>query len=108
MVKSSGVHIFPIVQGAQTISTKLLAQIFYVEHNDSAQIYDDICFLDSSDSYVFSTCRCEHPDYEPLKAALSCMRDIATLINERKRKMESMEKLVAWQESVQDWEVSLT
>ena len=45
MVKSSGVHIFPIVQGAQTISTKLLAQIFYVEHNDSAQLYIYACWI---------------------------------------------------------------
>ena len=56
--------------------------------------------------FFFHYYRCEHSDYEPLKAALSCMRDIAALINERKRKMESMEKLVAWQESVQDWEVN--
>ncbi|XP_052219346.1 uncharacterized protein LOC127836694 isoform X3 [Dreissena polymorpha] len=46
----------------------------------------------------------EHPDFGRVQAALSAMRKIARLINERKRKMESIEKIAAWQHSVVDWE----
>lgn len=47
----------------------------------------------------------DHPDYDKVKDALTAMRKIATLINERKRKMESIEKIAAWQHSVADWAV---
>ena len=49
--------------------------------------------------------RAEHPDYNLLQKALESMKQIAVLINERKRKMESIEKLAEWQESVEDWQV---
>ena len=49
--------------------------------------------------------RPEHPDYDPVQSALTAMRQIATLINERKRKMESMQKIASWQQSVEAWEV---
>ena len=49
----------------------------------------------------------DHPDYTMVKDALAAMRKIATLINERKRKMESIEKIAVWQHSVVDWEVTL-
>jgi hypothetical protein len=42
-----------------------------------------------------------------VKDALAAMRKIATLINERKRKMESIEKIAVWQHSVVDWEVTI-
>lgn len=45
-----------------------------------------------------------HPDYQQLQAALGSMKSIAMMINERKRKLESIEKLEQWQASVQDWE----
>ncbi|ELT97753.1 hypothetical protein CAPTEDRAFT_180035 [Capitella teleta] len=48
--------------------------------------------------------RPEHPDYEPLKEALDTMKQIALLINERKRKMESLEKLAEWQDTVENWQ----
>jgi len=47
----------------------------------------------------------EHPDHDQTQHALDTMRHIATLINERKRKMESLEKLAQWQSRVDDWEV---
>lgn len=47
----------------------------------------------------------EHSDYENIKEALEAMRDVAVLINERKRRMESLEKLAAWQQRVEGWEV---
>ncbi|XP_060603154.1 uncharacterized protein LOC132756174 isoform X2 [Ruditapes philippinarum] len=46
----------------------------------------------------------DHADYQMVKDALAAMRKIATLINERKRKMESIEKIAVWQHSVVDWE----
>ena len=34
------------------------------------------------------------------------MRDVALLVNERKRRMECLEKIASWQMSVEGWEVS--
>ena len=48
-----------------------------------------------------------HPDYQPLEAALGAMRDIAALVNERKRKMESVEKLIEWQKNIVNWQVGI-
>ncbi|KAK2176919.1 hypothetical protein NP493_631g01052 [Ridgeia piscesae] len=48
--------------------------------------------------------RPHHPDYYCLQRALVCMRRIAALINERKRKMESLQKLAEWQNGVNDWQ----
>src|SRR6218665_578974 len=47
-----------------------------------------------------------HPDYASLQVALETMKEIASLINERKRKMESLEKLAHWQTTVAAWQVS--
>ena len=33
------------------------------------------------------------------------MKEIAVMINERKRKMESVEKIATWQDTLEDWEV---
>jgi len=46
-----------------------------------------------------------HPDFTQLTAAVDVMRDITSLVNERKRKMESTEKLIEWQSSVAQWQV---
>nr|KAG5708226.1 hypothetical protein BaRGS_021160 [Batillaria attramentaria] len=46
----------------------------------------------------------EHPDYPHVQAAVDAMKKIAKLVNERKRKMESIEKLASWQLLVDDWE----
>lgn len=48
----------------------------------------------------------DHLDYENIKNALAAMKGVAVLINERKRKLESLEKLEAWQQRVEGWEVS--
>lgn len=45
-----------------------------------------------------------HPDHVHIQGALDAMKKIATLINERKRKMESIEKLAYWQTTVEDWQ----
>jgi Rho guanine nucleotide exchange factor 4 len=46
----------------------------------------------------------DHSDYDDIKEALEAMRGVAVLINERKRRMESLEKLVAWQQRLEGWE----
>ena len=38
-----------------------------------------------------------------LQEALGAMRDMAMLINERKRKLESIQKIAEWQNTVDDW-----
>lgn len=55
----------------------------------------------------FLSVQSDHPDYEDVRAALEAMRSVATLVNERKRRMESLEKLAAWQQRVEGWEVRL-
>jgi len=50
--------------------------------------------------------RPSHADFPSLQMALATMKDIAALINERKRKLESMEKLANWQKTVINWQVS--
>ncbi|XP_014778007.1 uncharacterized protein LOC106874706 isoform X4 [Octopus bimaculoides] len=45
-----------------------------------------------------------HPDYHDVCEALDAMKKIACLINERKRRMESIEKIAEWQATVEDWE----
>lgn len=49
----------------------------------------------------------DHPDYDNIKEALEAMKGVAVLINERKRRMESLEKIEAWQQRVEGWEVRL-
>lgn len=46
----------------------------------------------------------EHEDYEKIREALETMRGVALFINERKRKVESLEKLALWQQRVEGWE----
>ncbi|XP_043469994.1 uncharacterized protein LOC122503188 isoform X3 [Leptopilina heterotoma] len=48
--------------------------------------------------------KADHPDYQKIQEALEAMRGVAVLINERKRRMESLEKLAAWQLRVEGWE----
>lgn len=35
------------------------------------------------------------------------MKDIAMLINERKRKLESIQKVTEWQNNIDDWQVNI-
>ncbi|XP_045128311.1 uncharacterized protein LOC123514494 isoform X2 [Portunus trituberculatus] len=46
----------------------------------------------------------DHPDYSSVKGALEAMRDVALLVNERKRRMECLEKIASWQMTVEGWE----
>ncbi|KAK3857217.1 hypothetical protein Pcinc_036514 [Petrolisthes cinctipes] len=46
----------------------------------------------------------DHSDYSSVKGALEAMRDVALLVNERKRRMECLEKIASWQMTVEGWE----
>lgn len=45
-------------------------------------------------------------DYDNIKAAYEAMKNVACLINERKRKLESIDKIARWQVSIVGWEAS--
>lgn len=47
-----------------------------------------------------------HKDFQTVKQALETMKDVASLINERKRKVESINKIAKWQSTIEGWEVS--
>ncbi|XP_028315419.1 spermatogenesis-associated protein 13 isoform X5 [Gouania willdenowi] len=46
----------------------------------------------------------EHSDYRYVAAALAVMRNVTQQINERKRRLENIDKIAQWQASVLDWE----
>lgn len=46
-------------------------------------------------------------DYRYVAAALAVMRNVTQQINERKRRLENIDKIAQWQASVLGWEVSL-
>ncbi|OCT65814.1 hypothetical protein XELAEV_18042064mg, partial [Xenopus laevis] len=49
-------------------------------------------------------CFLEHHDYRYVAAALAVMRNVTQQINERKRRLENIDKIAQWQASVLDWE----
>ncbi|XP_063807748.1 spermatogenesis-associated protein 13 isoform X1 [Pseudophryne corroboree] len=46
----------------------------------------------------------EHRDYSKIKEAYEAMKNVACLINERKRRLESIDKIACWQVSIVGWE----
>uniref|UniRef100_A0A3B4ARX6 Uncharacterized protein n=1 Tax=Periophthalmus magnuspinnatus TaxID=409849 RepID=A0A3B4ARX6_9GOBI len=46
----------------------------------------------------------QHRDYKDVEAALDAMKNVARLINERKRRLENIDKIAQWQSSIEDWE----
>ncbi|XP_022522336.2 rho guanine nucleotide exchange factor 4 isoform X3 [Astyanax mexicanus] len=46
----------------------------------------------------------QHRDYKDVEAALNGMKNVARLINERKRRLENVDKIAQWQSSIEDWE----
>ncbi|KAM5165423.1 rho guanine nucleotide exchange factor 4 [Mantella aurantiaca] len=46
----------------------------------------------------------QHRDFADVEAALNAMKNVAKLINERKRRLENIDKIAHWQSSIEDWE----
>ncbi|KAM5312632.1 rho guanine nucleotide exchange factor 4 isoform 2-T2 [Glossophaga mutica] len=46
----------------------------------------------------------QHRDFKDVEAALEAMKKVAQLINERKRRLENIDKIAQWQSCVEDWE----
>ncbi|XP_061614247.1 rho guanine nucleotide exchange factor 4 isoform X3 [Phyllopteryx taeniolatus] len=46
----------------------------------------------------------QHREYNDVEAALNAMKNVARLINERKRRLENIEKIARWQSSIEGWE----
>lgn len=44
-------------------------------------------------------------DFKDVEDALNAMKNVARLINERKRRLENIDKIAQWQSSIEDWEV---
>lgn len=45
----------------------------------------------------------DHEDYKVLVDARKCMQNVASLINERKRRLENVNKLARWQLTISNW-----
>ncbi|VDK53341.1 unnamed protein product [Anisakis simplex] len=45
-----------------------------------------------------------HLDREPVQAAAAAMKSVAALINEKKRRLESLQKIALWQRNVEGWQ----
>ncbi|KAI5106636.1 rho guanine nucleotide exchange factor 4 isoform X4 [Silurus meridionalis] len=46
----------------------------------------------------------QHRDYKDVEAALNGMKNVARLINERKRRLENVDKIAQWQSAIEYWE----
>ena len=46
-----------------------------------------------------------HPDYGFVKDAVEAMKNVASLINSRKRRIENLYKLALWQKAIENWKV---
>ncbi|MFH4973473.1 hypothetical protein AB6A40_000182 [Gnathostoma spinigerum] len=44
-----------------------------------------------------------HADFEPVQAAATAMRSVAAQINEKKRRLENLQKIALWQQNVSGW-----
>ena len=56
---------------------------------------------------LFSTFHSSCSDYRYVAAGLAVMRNVTQQINERKRRLENIDKMAQWQASVLDWGVGV-
>lgn len=47
-------------------------------------------------------------DYSAVSKAYEAMKNVASLINERKRRLESVDTIAHWQVAILHWEVKMT
>uniref|UniRef100_A0A8C3P3T0 Rho guanine nucleotide exchange factor 9 n=1 Tax=Cyanoderma ruficeps TaxID=181631 RepID=A0A8C3P3T0_9PASS len=94
----------------------------FLEHQDGFWIYSEYCnnHLDAlpngawgawgslsraaSQQDALICLDLTHNDYRYVAAALAVMRNVTLQINERKRRLENIDKIAQWQASVLDWE----
>ena len=57
-------------------------------------------------SGVEETYETTHKDFQTVTQALETMKNVASLINEGKRKVESINKIAKWESTIEGWEVS--
>ena len=80
----------PIVMGAWSMAFLLRQHVEYYHY-----IIQELLKYTSDD----------HPDRPHVEAAVEAMRQVATHINESKRRLENIGRIGKWQESIDGWKV---
>ncbi|XP_044283143.1 rho guanine nucleotide exchange factor 9 isoform X3 [Varanus komodoensis] len=76
----------------------------FLEHQDGFWIYSEYCNNHLDACMELSKLMKDGSDYRYVAAALAVMRNVTQQINERKRRLENIDKIAQWQASVLDWE----
>ncbi|RXN00010.1 Rho guanine nucleotide exchange factor 4 [Acipenser ruthenus] len=76
----------------------------FLEHQTDFQIYSEYCNNHPNACVELSKLMKVNKDYKDVEAALNAMKNVARLINERKRRLENIDKIAQWQSSIEDWE----
>uniref|UniRef100_A0A672L4V6 PH domain-containing protein n=1 Tax=Sinocyclocheilus grahami TaxID=75366 RepID=A0A672L4V6_SINGR len=91
---------------------KDICEVPWSDHRDSSAQNQNSCHHCNQKYYYISSCYilsmitdCNQSfDYRYVAAALAVMRNVTQQINERKRRLENIDKIAQWQASVLDWE----
>ncbi|ELW62184.1 Rho guanine nucleotide exchange factor 4 [Tupaia chinensis] len=76
----------------------------FLEHQADFQIYSEYCNNHPNACMELSRLTKLSKDFKNVEAALHAMKNVARLINERKRRLENIDKIAQWQSSIEDWE----
>ncbi|TST47705.1 Serine/threonine-protein kinase ATR [Bagarius yarrelli] len=76
----------------------------FLENQTDFQIYSEYCNNHPNACVQLSKLMKIKKDYRDVEAALNAMKNVARLINERKRRLENIDKIAQWQSSIEDWE----
>ena len=49
----------------------------------------------------------DHEDYDSTSKMLTSMKDVCSVVNETKRRVEKLEAIADWQSTVEGWEVGV-